>query len=157
MELTPVSREDRETDQALVRKRMLVMLAAVAAIFVVIVAYRGITEFFRGEALTRLANVAQIVSTTMVTEQSWAPQIHPVGTLRAVNGTDLSFEIPGIVDEIDFESGEDIEAGRTLLRLRDDDAVAKLHSTEAMAQLAELTHRRGLELSKTQSVRPIHN
>jgi membrane fusion protein (multidrug efflux system) len=75
-----------------------------------------------------------------------------VGSLRAVKGADLALEVAGIVDEIDFNSGDDVQAGASLLRLKTDDDVAKLHSLEANAQLAQITYQRDEKQFKAQAV-----
>ena len=54
------------------------------------------------------------------------PKIAAVGSLRAVNGADLSLEVSGVVDTLAFNSGDDVEQGTILLKLRTEDDVAKL-------------------------------
>ncbi len=61
-------------------------------------------------------------------------------------------ELAGVVDKIGFESGQDVEAGQTLLHLRNDDDVAKLQSLEAVAKLSEITYQRDLKQFKAQAV-----
>ena len=61
--------------------------------------------------MASLANPPQTVSTITAGYQEWQPQIAAVGSLRAVNGADLSLQLAGIVDEIDFKSGDDVQAG----------------------------------------------
>jgi membrane fusion protein, multidrug efflux system len=82
------------------------------------------------------------VSTATVRYDSWQPTIQAVGSLTADKGADLSLEVPGIVDEIDFDSGGDIKAGQQLLRLYDADEVAKLHTLEAARDLAQVNFDR---------------
>ena len=41
-----------------------------------------------------------------------------------MNGADLSLEVSGIVDQIAFNSGDDVAAGTVLLRLRSEDDAA---------------------------------
>src|SRR5258708_14615616 len=72
--------------------------------------------------------------------------------MRAVKGADLAVEVSGIVDEIAFQSGQDVDAGALLLQLRAEDDIAKLHSLEANAQLAQITYDRDQKLVKTQVV-----
>jgi membrane fusion protein (multidrug efflux system) len=68
-----------------------------------------------------------------------------VGTLTAVNGADLSVEVSGIVEEIAFNSGDAVEAGTVLMRLRANDDLGRLHSLEAAADLASATYTRDLK------------
>ena len=51
-------------------------------------------------------------------------------------------EVSGIVAEVNFDSGGDVAAGATILRLIDNDDVAKLHTLEAARDLAQTTYNR---------------
>src|SRR6185503_10615961 len=77
------------------------------------------------------------VSTAAAAYTDWLPLIEVVGSLKPVRGADLSVEVPGIVAEVDFESGGDVESGAQLIKLRDNDDVAKLHTLEAARDLAQ--------------------
>ena len=70
------------------------------------------------QVMASMANPPQTVSTVTAGLQDWQPQMEAVGSLRAVNGADLSLEVSGIVDQINFNSGDDVPAGAVLLRLR---------------------------------------
>jgi membrane fusion protein (multidrug efflux system) len=72
--------------------------------------------------------------------------------LRAVNGADMSSELSGIVEKINFDSGADVEAGAPLIELRAEDDIAKLHALEANAKLAEITWQRDQKQLKAQAV-----
>ena len=62
------------------------------------------------QVMASMANPPQTVSTTTAGLQDWQPQVEAVGSLRAVNGADLSLELAGIVEQINFNSGDDVEA-----------------------------------------------
>ena len=98
-----------------------------------------------------MANPPQAVSTTTAGLQEWQPQTQAVGSLRAVNGADLSLEVSGVVDQIDFNSGDDVAAGATLLRLRADDDAAKLQALQALADLAQVTYDRDVKQLQAQA------
>jgi membrane fusion protein (multidrug efflux system) len=49
----------------------------------------------------------------------------------------LSVEVPGIVDQVNFDSGGDVQAGAPVLHLRDGDIAAKLHTLQAAQNLAQ--------------------
>ncbi len=82
----------------------------------------------------------------------WQPKIAAVGSLRAVNGADLSLEVSGVVDTLAFNSGDDVEKGTVLLKLRSDDDAAKLESLQATAELYTITYDRDLKQFKLQAV-----
>ena len=130
-------------------KRMVIMLAAVGVVLGLVFgfgAFKGvmIKRFFSSQGTP-----PQSVSTMRAGLEPWQPQINAVGSLKAVKGADLSLEVPGIVAEILFTSGDEVKAGEVLLRLRSEDETARLASLEASAQLAASTferNRKQLEL-----------
>src|SRR5262249_22520852 len=65
---------------------------------------------------------------------------------------DLAFEVSGIVKELQFNSGDDVAAGQTLLTLRADDDIAKLDALQATAGLSAITYQRDQEQFKIKGV-----
>jgi membrane fusion protein (multidrug efflux system) len=104
------------------------------------------------QAMAGAASAPQTVSTVTASRSAWQAEIRAVGTLRAVRGADLSAVIPGVVDDIEFDSGNDVPAGKLLLRLRPYDDYAKLDQLKAAAQLAEQTLKRDQEQFAAQAV-----
>jgi membrane fusion protein, multidrug efflux system len=94
----------------------------------------------------------QTVSTVMAVTEDWQPQIEAVGSLRAVKGADLAFEVSGIVKEIHFNSGDDVAAGDMLVMLRADDDIGKLAALQATAALGEINYKRDQEQFKIKAV-----
>jgi membrane fusion protein, multidrug efflux system len=97
-------------------------------------------------------NPPQTVSVTRAGFSEWQPRIEAIGSLRAVKGADLSLEVAGVVESISFNSGDDVEEGAQLLKLRTTDDVAKLESLQAMAALSEITNERDQKQFKMQAV-----
>ncbi len=94
----------------------------------------------------------QTVSTAKVEYQEWQPRLTAVGSLRAVNGADLSSELAGIVEAINFKSGDEVPAGALLVTLRAEDDIAKLHSLQAQAALAKINFDRDEKQLRAQAV-----
>jgi membrane fusion protein (multidrug efflux system) len=69
-----------------------------------------------------------------------------------VRGADLSIEVSGVVDSISFNSGDDVEQGAVLLKLRSEDDAAKLESLQATAQLNQINYDRDQKQLKIQAV-----
>lgn len=82
------------------------------------------------------------VETVRLETQSWRPEIKSVGSLRAINGVEVSNEVAGVVSEIAFESGQRVSQGDVLIRLEDSVDRAALEALEARAQLDQETFRR---------------
>lgn len=129
-------------------KRMLIMLVLVAVVLGGIFGFKTfvngkIKEFMTGPMGP--GKQAVTVSTAKAAPSDWQGQIEAVGSMRAVNGADLSLEVPGVVDAINFQSGDDVEQGKELVKLRDFDDIAKLKSLEAQADLAKITYDRDVK------------
>jgi membrane fusion protein (multidrug efflux system) len=82
------------------------------------------------------------VATITARYENWYPEIRVVGSLKPVRGADLSVEVPGIVDQVHFDSGGDVEAGAPIIHMRDGDIAAKLHTLEAAQNLAQANYDR---------------
>jgi membrane fusion protein, multidrug efflux system len=154
----PPGGEQRPGHGWVMNRRMLILLLGGVLILGAIVGiggYQAFQVFKAGKIREYMASHGpppQVVSTATAAMQEWQPQLEAVGSLRAVKGADLALEVPGIVEDIAFQSGQDVEAGALLLQLRAEDDVAKLHSLEANAQLAQITYDRDQKLVKTQVV-----
>jgi membrane fusion protein (multidrug efflux system) len=130
--------------------RMIVMLVLVAAAFA---GLGGMKYLQIKEAMSKMGPPPPAtVSTTVAALDDWQPQLEAVGSLRAVNGADLAFEVPGIVEEIHFNSGDEVKAGTVLIKLRDDEDVSKLHSLQAVVDLAVITYQRGMKQLPSQTI-----
>jgi membrane fusion protein (multidrug efflux system) len=123
-------------------KRMIIMLIAVAVVLGGVFGFQLFKANIIKKVMASLANPPQTVSTVTAGYQQWQPEVSAVGTLRAVNGADLSLQLAGIVSEIGFKSGDDVQAGQVLLRLRSDDDIAKLQALRATAELAQVNYDR---------------
>ncbi|HUB12996.1 MAG TPA: efflux RND transporter periplasmic adaptor subunit [Acetobacteraceae bacterium] len=123
-------------------KRMIVMLILVGLVLGGVFGFQMFKAHMIKQVMAKFVNPPQTVSTITAAVQDWQPHLSAVGTVRAVNGANLSLQLSGIVDEIGFKSGDDVQKGQVLLRLRNDDDVAKLHSLQANADLAQINYER---------------
>lgn len=86
------------------------------------------------------------VDVVEASEQRWRSALTAIGGLRAVNGVRVANEIAGVVDAIEFESGQRVEAGDVLIHLDDETDRAALETREAEAQLARQQFERFSDL-----------
>jgi membrane fusion protein (multidrug efflux system) len=133
-------------------KRMIIMLLAVAVVLGGVFGFQVFKAGIIKKVMASLANPPQTVSTVTAGYQEWQPEVAAVGTLRAVNGAALSLQLAGLVTELDFKSGDDVQAGQVLLRLRSDDDVAKLQALQATAELAQINYDRDRKQFQAQAV-----
>lgn len=82
------------------------------------------------------------VSAAVATLQSWTPAIKSVGSVEAVNGIQVANEVPGVIQEIAFESGDMVKQGDVLIRLDSQIDEAALRTRRAEAQLAQQEFKR---------------
>lgn len=133
-------------------KPMLIMLAAVALIGGAIYGFVIFRSAMIKQFLATMANPPQFVSIVSATTQEWRPTLSAIGTFRAVSGADLALEASGVVEKIQFQSGDDVAAGQVLLELRKDTDKARLDSLKATAELSEINLRRDQAQLKLKAV-----
>jgi membrane fusion protein (multidrug efflux system) len=133
-------------------KRMIIMLLLVGVVLGGFFGFQVFKASIIKKVMAGMSNPAQTVSTITAGSQQWQSHVDAVGTIRAVNGADLSLEVAGIVDELHFESGDDVAAGTVLLRLRSNDDIAKLQALQATADLAQVNYDRDLKQYRAQAI-----
>ena len=125
-------------------KRMLIMLVLVGALAGGLYWFQNFKTKMIAKALSDYAAAPQTVSATEAGYQEWQPRLRAIGTLRASQGVDVTPSVPGVVEEISFESGQDVEAGALLVRLALNDSTSRLKQLEAAAELANSNYQRNL-------------
>ena len=133
-------------------KRMVIMLIAVAIVFGGIFGFQAFKASMIKKFMTAMGSPPQTVSAAKAGYSAWQPRLEAIGTLRAVKGADLSLDVPGVVASISFNSGDDVEQGAPLLKLRVEDDLAKLESLQAMAELSDIVNQRDQKQFKMQAV-----
>lgn len=125
-------------------KRMILMLVLVGALAGGLYWFQTFKTKMIAKALSDYAAAPQTVSAAEAGFQEWQPQLRAIGTLRASQGVDVSPSVPGVVEEISFESGQDVAAGALLVRLALNDSTSRLKQLEAAADLANTNYQRNL-------------
>jgi membrane fusion protein (multidrug efflux system) len=127
-------------------------------LFVAGIVFGGVFFFdaFRGKMIAKymkaFANPTETISAAVATAQPWQQTVEVVGSLRAMNGADLSSDTSGIVEAINFKSGDDVAAGTVLLRLRSEDDPARLQQLQTAVSLAQTNYQRDLRQLQAQAV-----
>ena len=123
-------------------KRMIVTLGVMVAI----AAALGFVKF--QQIQTAIAQGASFqpppesVTTIVASQQEWPSSFSAIGTIAAVQGVAISADLPGIVERIQFESGQPVRAGDVLAVLDTRQEQAQLAALEAQRELARLTFNR---------------
>ncbi|OYR19173.1 efflux RND transporter periplasmic adaptor subunit [Brucella thiophenivorans] len=122
-----------------------------AIIFLVIVV-GGLVGFnlFREKAIkdffANMKQPAQTVSTITVAPSSWTPGIEAIGTANAKNGVDLTVQLNGIVQTINFKANQDVKQGDVLLEMESSIEKADVAAAKAESVLADQNLKRAQSL-----------
>jgi len=95
---------------------------------------------------------AETVSTAVATKERWERAVESVGSMRAVQGADLSTEESGVVTKILFENGQQVQEGDLLVELDTDTEQANLRSAEAEQHLSRTVYDRTRRLRENNTV-----
>jgi membrane fusion protein (multidrug efflux system) len=123
-------------------KRWLTLIAVVVVLVLILGGIKGVNTYKMMQAFAAAPKPSFTVSATKAAYDDWQPQLSAVGSLRAIRGADLAPELAGVVDAIQFQSGDEVKAGQLLVQMRAADDMARLNALKATAELAEITYRR---------------
>lgn len=132
--------------------RLILMLLAALLIFGGVFAVKAIIGAQTNKFFDNMPQPASAVSAAEARSERWSDDAQAVGTLVAVNGTDVTTEAGGVVRSIEFEAGQSVRAGEVLLRLNTDNEAATLKSLETSARLAKVQADRWQQLGREQLV-----
>lgn len=126
-------------------KRMLII---VSIVFGLIFGVYAVKKAVMGYFMSHYEPPPVTISSSVAASKTWQSYLNSVGTLTAVNGTDISSEASGIVRQILFESGQSVQPGQTLVLLDTSVESAQLKSDEAQLELAQINYERNQTLFK---------
>jgi membrane fusion protein (multidrug efflux system) len=119
-------------------KRMIIMLVLITAV----VAALGFIKFRQIQAAVQAGASFQpppeAVTTIVAREGTWPVTLSVIGTVAAVQGVNVSADLPGIVSRIAFESGASVRQGDVLVELDTKQEQAQLAAAQAERDRARL-------------------
>ena len=140
------------TSKKTLTKRMIIMLVLAGVVFGGVFGMKWFGQKAMNDFIDNMPTPPATVSAGEAETMRWQAHITSVGSLRAVNGTDIASEVAGIVSELRFESGEMVEKGDLLVALDAGTEQAELQRLEAQAELTELTLKRRQRLFERESI-----
>jgi membrane fusion protein (multidrug efflux system) len=135
-----------------VARRMTLMLIGVAVIFGGVFAVKAIMGKATNEFFDNMPQPPVEVSTFEARREQWSGTAEAVGTLVADNGTDVTTEAGGVVQQIAFESGQTVRKGELLVQLNTANEQAQLKALDTAASLAVTQRDRWRELGEQKLV-----
>jgi membrane fusion protein (multidrug efflux system) len=127
-------------------RRMLTMIAVTALTFGAIFGWKAYTGLQMSKSMQAAGFPPVTVSTAAAIETSWTPSIPATGSLRAMQGVNVTPQLAGTVTQLLFESGATVKAGDRLAQQYSADEEARLAGLVAETRLAELNLQRAREL-----------
>ena len=133
-------------------KRMIVMLVACAVVFGLVFGLKGMLNFGMNQFFDNMPVPPATITATEASADEWALALEAVGTVRAVNGVEVTTQIAGEVEKIHFSSGDTVKEGDALVSLDARTDRAQLQALEAAARLAQLEYERFESLFRQGSI-----
>lgn len=121
---------------------MVLTIIGLIVIFGGVFGWYGLKQFFIKQFFAHFTPPPMVISTVVARSENWQPYLYAVGSLSAINGVDISPEVPGQIKEIYFHSGDEVKAGDKLIRMDDASERAQLKDIQAQLTLAEINSNR---------------
>lgn len=133
-------------------KRLILMLLFVGLVFggvygFILFRNQMIADFFANQPRPVIA-----VTATEAVSERWHTTVPAIGTLRAVNGVNVTPAVGGVVQEISFQSGQRVSQGDPLVQLDADIEEANLAAAQARFQFARANQERVGQLAPGSTV-----
>jgi membrane fusion protein (multidrug efflux system) len=123
-------------------KRMLLMLAVVIA-FIAVIGGIKYSQFKKASAQQGAFQAPpEAVTTTVAKLETWDASLQAIGNVVAVNGVTVSADLPGVIDQISFDSGKRVSQGEVLVTLDAKQERAQLAAASAQLELSVVQLRR---------------
>ncbi len=129
-------------------KRMVIMLIILAVVFGLIFGFKAFMSKMMNDFFDNMPQPAAAISTYEARQHNWASILEAVGTVNAVNGVNVTAQVTGEVETIQFESGDSVKKGDVLITLESAADRAQLNALEATAGLARQEYDRYQRLFK---------
>ena len=129
----------------MLRRRMLIMLAVV---LLIVLALAGIKAYSIKQQIQMFTapKPPTSVAAAKAELRQWQERLPAVGSLKALQGVELSLEVAGTVRSLRFDSGQQVKAGQLLLELDSEQETALLGTAQADLGLAKVDFGRGSQL-----------
>jgi len=122
-------------------KRMVLMLAVTTA-FIAALGFVKFREFQAAGQSAAYEPPPEAVTTVVARVGNWPTTLNAIGTVAAVQGVTVSADLPGVVDNVAFDSGQSVRQGDVLVKLDTRQEQAQLAAVEAQRELAGLNFDR---------------
>jgi len=131
---------------------MVKMLIGLAILFGVVFGFKAFKNYKLAAFMKSKSNPIITVTATELKYAEWQPRIKSSGSTRSILGVDITTELSGMVKEVYFKPGDEVEKGALLARLNIAPDVAQLNVLKANATLAKINYNRDKAQYKIKAV-----
>ena len=135
----------------MLRRRMLIMLSLVILTVVALASAKFIAIYQQIQQFSG-PRPPIAVSTATASLQPWQNLLPAIGSLKAFQGVELTVEVGGTVNDLQFNSGEKVRLHQPLVQLDSDVEQASMATAVAELGLAKVEYERGKNLVGRQAI-----
>ena len=132
--------------------RMLIALGIMGGLLFGVYSFKGYKNSMIHQVMAKMAQQPTTVAALPAEESTWEAQLQAVGSLRAIQGVNVTTELAGQVVGIHFDSGQAARKGQLLVQLNDAVEQAELRRLEAQLILDRISLERSLRLVKSHAI-----
>ncbi len=144
--MTETTSKPHEKQSASIRRRGFRFLGVLGGLMILggagYLAYR----YFRNGEESKPRSAATTVSVAKAEQAIWQTKLSAVGTITPIQGTELTSELAGKVESIEFDSGDRVDQGDVLVRLDTEREQAELETLRPQLLQAKQDRQRAEEL-----------
>ena len=133
-------------------KKWILMLVIAFALFGSVFIYRYLDIKDKMEMYANMPEPSFPITHTTAEPSDWIPVIEAIGFIEPNQGVTIANETSGVISEIAFESGTQVEKDQPLIMLDSDVERANLKSTQARLPAAQAKYKRYQGLYKKGSI-----
>lgn len=123
-------------------KRMVLMLVVVVAFIAAVGSFKFMQIRAAMAGMGGYQAPPEAVTTIVANAEQWGSTLNAIGSVAAVQGVTVGADLPGVVSEIDFDSGRRVNQGDVLVKLDTKQERAQLAAAEAQRDLTRLALQR---------------
>jgi membrane fusion protein (multidrug efflux system) len=124
------------------KKRFIIIGSILFFVFGGLIAYHFISSYFIKKYIKNYAPPPITVNTLTINPVEWNPTYETVGAVQAVQGTEVSPIVSGMVTKILFNSGDIVKKNQVLIILDTDVQQAQVSQARALANYDKQTYER---------------
>jgi len=132
--------------------KMSLFITLLVLVFGGLIAFNLVRNYFIEQFKKNYRPAPVTISTSVAKAVNYQPRLSAVGSVLAINGVTISPELAGVVQKINFNSGDLVQAGQSLVQMDTDLDVQDLKNDEAKLNLNQLDFQRKKRLYGTGAI-----